>query len=125
MYSIFKHRVPVGLRSIRGNYDLSKVEKEVRGNEKTHTHYRKTTLTIYFSVSDSSFLRISKRCRLRLRIYMDMYLFFFFFSYNIFTIALAQYDSYRNVITRRDDTSNYIRQIKLYTILTVSHSWHR
>lgn len=75
MYSIFKYRTPVGLRSIRDNYDLSKVEKEIRGNEKhtyTHTHYTITTLTIYFSVSDSSFLRISIRCRLCLHVYMDM-----------------------------------------------------
>jgi len=46
-------------------YDLSKVETEIRGNEKhahTHPHSGKSTLTIYFSVSDSFFRRISKRC---------------------------------------------------------------
>jgi len=47
-------------------YDLSKAETEIRGNEKhTHTHFGKSTLTIYFSVSDSFFRRISKHCRRR------------------------------------------------------------
>jgi len=60
-------------------YDLSKVETEIRGNEKhAHTpHTGKSTLTIYFSVSDSFFRRISKRCRLVVVVVVFLNIFFY------------------------------------------------
>lgn len=77
-----EHRASVGLRSTRSNITICQKSKKKSRKWETHTHSGKSTLTIYFSVSDSFFRRISKRCRRR------VFEHIFLLSHSLFGIRL-------------------------------------